>query len=68
MAALGLNGDWGDALGWNDAFPRFVFVGEAVALVAFGISWLVASRVLPVLTRADERHHLLDEDPPGMDR
>lgn len=67
MAALGINGVWGKDLGWDESIPRFVFVGEAVALVAFGISWLVASRVLPLLTRPDERHHLLGEDPPGMD-
>jgi hypothetical protein len=35
--------------------PRFTFYGEAAGLVAFGISWLTASRVLPVLTREDER-------------
>jgi hypothetical protein len=32
-----------------------VFYGEAAALVAFGISWLTASRTLPVITRKDER-------------
>lgn len=35
--------------------PRIVFIGESLALVAFGTSWLVASRVLPGLTRPDER-------------
>jgi len=35
--------------------PRLTFYGEAVGLVAFGISWLTASRVLPVVTRQDER-------------
>jgi hypothetical protein len=35
--------------------PRLVFYGESVALVAFGISWLTASRTLPLLTRRDER-------------
>jgi hypothetical protein len=39
----------------KDQFPRLTFYGESVALVAFGISWLTASRVLPVLTRPDER-------------
>ena len=37
------------------AVPRLTFYGEATALIAFGISWLVASRVLPVVTRQDER-------------
>lgn len=35
--------------------PRLVFYGERAGLIAFGISWLTASRVLPVLTRPDER-------------
>src|SRR6185503_2494622 len=34
---------------------RLVFHCERAALVAFGISWLTASRTLPVLTRSDER-------------
>jgi hypothetical protein len=35
-----------------------VFLGEAVGLVSFGISWLTASRVLPVITRPSERESL----------
>ena len=35
--------------------PRLTFYGEATSLSAFGISWLIASRVLPVVTREDER-------------
>ena len=35
--------------------PQFVFYGEAVGLVAVGISWLVASRTLPGLTHQQER-------------
>lgn len=35
--------------------PRLVFYGEATGLIAFGTSWLTASRVLPLLTREDER-------------
>jgi hypothetical protein len=35
--------------------PRLVFYGEATGLVAFGISWLTASRVLPVITAKEER-------------
>ena len=34
---------------------RITFYGEAVGLIAFGISWLTASRVLPVITSRDER-------------
>lgn len=35
--------------------PRFTFYGEATGLIAFGVSWLTASRVLPGITREDER-------------
>jgi hypothetical protein len=35
--------------------PRLTFRGEETALIAFGISWLVASRVLPGLTNREER-------------
>lgn len=35
--------------------PRLTFYGESAGLLAFGISWLTASRVLPVVTRQDER-------------
>lgn len=62
MALLLVNGIWGADLGWNESAPRLVFYGEATALLAFGICWLVASRVLPVLTRPEERHHLTGED------
>ncbi len=41
------------------------FWGEAIALVAFGISWLTASRVLPVVTREDERFSPLREHNPA---
>ncbi len=65
IAALALNAIWGQELGIEARFPRIVFYGEAMALSAFGVCWLVASRVLPVLTRPEERHRLLAEDPPG---
>jgi hypothetical protein len=35
--------------------PRLTFYGEATGLIAFGISWLTASCVLPVITNQDER-------------
>lgn len=44
--------------------PRLTFYGEAVGLVSFGISWLTASRVLPVLTRGDERFSPFSEQNP----
>lgn len=39
----------------SSAIPRLVFYCERAGLVAFGISWLTASRILPFLTRSDER-------------
>jgi hypothetical protein len=45
----------GNVLGLRAGHPRLTFFGEAIALVAFGVSWLTASRVLPVLTRPTER-------------
>jgi len=39
----------------SSRIERLVFYCERAGLVAFGISWLTASRVLPVLTRRDER-------------
>ncbi|TFZ00163.1 hypothetical protein [Ramlibacter humi] len=46
----------------NDGVPTLVFRGEAVGLVAFGVSWLVASRVLPLLTADHERVRLLSHE------
>ena len=34
---------------------RLTFFCEAAALISFGIAWLVASRILPLITGADER-------------
>ena len=36
-----------------------VFWGETVGLVSFGISWLTASRVLPLITLPSERERLV---------
>ncbi|MET0335676.1 MAG: hypothetical protein ABW190_15495 [Rhizobacter sp.] len=44
--------------------PRFVFYGEAVGLIAFGISWLTASRTIPGLTAKEERFSPLRPDNP----
>jgi uncharacterized membrane protein len=35
--------------------PRLTFYGERAGLIAFGTSWLTASRVFPGLAREDER-------------
>ena len=45
--------------------PRLTFYGEATGLVAFGISWLTASRTLPVLTREGERFSPMREHNPA---
>jgi len=39
----------------SEKIPRLTFYGERAGLMAFGISWLTAARVLPILTRQDER-------------
>jgi hypothetical protein len=44
--------------------PQFTFFGEATGLIAFGISWLTASRVLPVITAEHERFSLFAADNP----
>ena len=49
----------------RDRWPDFTFYGEAAGLWAFGVSWLVASRVLPIITRADERFSLLRQNNPA---
>lgn len=41
--------------GLSRYMARFVFYGEALGLVAFGFSWLTASRTLPFLTGREER-------------
>ena len=56
---LGFDGLTGSAI--SEKIPRITFYGEEIGLVSFGISWLTASRVLPVLTRANERFSLFRE-------
>lgn len=41
------------------ADDALVFWGETIGLVSFGISWLTASKVLPVITAPAERKHIL---------
>jgi len=36
-------------------FTRLIFYCEAVALIAFGVAWLTASRILPLITNKEER-------------
>lgn len=39
----------------SSKITRLTFICEAIALVAFGIAWLTASRILPVITSRNER-------------
>lgn len=57
IAVLGIDNFTGGHLG--SRLPRLTFYGECAGLVAFGISWLVASRVLPFITTPTERVSLL---------
>lgn len=63
IAALVVYHFTGDA--FKLRYPRVVFFGEATGLVAFGISWLTASRTLPFLTRRDERFSPLRRNNPA---
>src|SRR4051812_29139149 len=53
IVALALNAALDDRS--SERSQRFAFFGEATGLTAFGVSWLIASRTLPVVTRRDER-------------
>lgn len=53
MALMAIDILTGGAL--SARLARFTFYAEASGLVAFGIAWLTASRILPLITRADER-------------
>ena len=46
--------NWFGAPG-NTGLGSLTFLGEAAALFAFGIAWLIASKVLPVVTSVEER-------------
>ena len=48
-------------------FQTLTFWGEALALFAFGLSWLVASRVLPFITKPEERFSPLADQNPVLD-
>lgn len=38
---------------------RLTFYAETIGLLAFGLSWLISSRILPVVTAIDERIKLM---------
>ncbi len=58
IATLVLDTLLGEAL--SAVVDHLVFYAEAAGLMAFGVSWLTASRVLTVLTSPDERLSLFD--------
>lgn len=53
IVVLGLDSLSGGRI--SEVIPRLTFYGERAALMAFGVCWLTASRILPVITRSDER-------------
>lgn len=53
ISIIGL--DWVLKEAISTKINRLTFICEAVALVAFGIAWLTASRILPVITSRAER-------------
>lgn len=57
ILALGYNGMTQGSV--SERFDGFVFWMEAGALWSFGVSWLTASHVLPVINRPDERFRVL---------
>ena len=57
MALMATDYLTGDAL--SQRIKRFTFHAEAAGLIAFGIAWLTASRIIPVITRSDERLSVL---------
>lgn len=54
IAAMTYDNVTGNTL--SEKIPRFTFYGERAGLVAFGVSWLTASKVFPLLTKKEERH------------
>lgn len=63
IVVLGLYHVMGDP--FRNDYPRLVFFGEAIGLIAFGVSWLTASRTLPILTRRDERFSVFRRNNPA---
>lgn len=60
MVVLALDSILGHPI--SDEIDRLTFFCETAALVAFGVSWLTASRTLPVLTNSKERFSPLNGD------
>ena len=59
MCILALDHLLGRTPGHHLLFAKnLTFIGETTGLLAFGISWLLASHVIPVLILPQERHKL----------
>ena len=41
----------------SEIIPRLAFHSERAGLIAFGVSWLTASKLLPIISSSDERIH-----------
>jgi hypothetical protein len=65
LAILMMGFDWLSSGVLNNRMPRFTFYGESTGLIAFGVSWLTASRALPLITREDERFSPLRNSNPN---
>jgi L-asparagine transporter-like permease len=59
LSILALAIDFTIGLNWD----QLVFYAESVALVAFGIAWLTASRNLPIITSKAERLSVFSSQP-----
>ena len=57
MAVLAIDYFGGEPI--SSRIPRLIFYGERAGLVAFGASWLVASRAIPFITAPEERIKIL---------
>jgi len=58
ILVLALDGLLGGAI--KNVIPNLIFIFEAVGLVAFGVAWLTASRIIIGLTNPDERIRLFN--------
>jgi len=62
IVALTIDTFWKDSI--SGLVQNFTFYGEATGLIAFGVSWLVSSHVLPVVTSPDDRFSPLSNENP----
>lgn len=58
IVVLAIDGVLGGAI--RERIPRLTFYGEFAGLAAFGVAWLIASRVLPIISSKKERCSVFD--------